>query len=978
MSAAEPDLEAVFSEALTRQSPVERAAYLDRICAGDSRLRQRVERLLAALPDMGSFLGTPAVEAVATAFQPLTESAGTQIGPYKLLQQIGEGGMGVVFMAQQTSPVERKVALKIIKPGMDSRQVIARFEAERQALALMDHPNIAKVFDAGTTGTVGQALPDSPLSSLSPEPCPLPPGTGRPYFVMELVKGVPITQHCDEKHLTLKERLELFVPVCQAIQHAHQKGIIHRDLKPSNVLVAEYDEKPVAKIIDFGVAKAVGQRLTEKTMFTEFGQMVGTIDYMSPEQAKLNQLDIDTRSDIYSLGVLLYELLTGETPFDRKRLQSAAFDEMLRIIREEEPPKPSTRLSALSSPGHSQRGLAPREEPSGSGTRSVPTTLAAIAANRNSEPARLPDLLRGELDWIVMKCLEKERARRYETANGLARDLEHYLADEPVQACPPSASYRFRKFARRNKRSLLAAALVLLALVGGIVATTWQAVRATRANTLALRRLAQVEKSNEILGSIFLDIDPREEEQGRPLRAQLAERLDQAASQLDSEAIGDPLALARLQDTLGASQTVLGHMRKGLPLMEKALKARETLLGPDHEDTLKSMHNVAFALQLSGQREKALAIFEQVWPKRKEKLGADHVDTLNSAQLLARGYLVAGRRDEALAITEQIRSAAKNKLDPSHRLRLFNAQMLAEMYTKTGRFDEALTLLKETLARQKATFGADHFATLFTLNGIAGTYYAAGRIEKALPLWEETLTKAKQKLGPDNPTTAVFAYNLAVAYRATGQFEKAVALFEDALVRQRTTLGPDHPTTLDTIDRLALAYRNAGDYTRAENTFLEALARKRRTLAADDPSLTHTMASLGGNYLKQKRYAEAESLLRECLAIRAKKESHKWEYFATQRGLGESLLGQKRYAEAEKHLVEGYQGLKSREQIIPPFDRRAITEGLEQFVELYEAWEKPDEAARWRTELMNRKPNDSHQLLRETTKRTGTNEKNDR
>ena len=318
------------------------------------------------------------------------------IGPYKLLQQIGEGGMGIVYMAEQQEPVRRKVALKIIKPGMDSRQVIARFEAERQALAMMDHQNIAKVFDAGTTDT------------------------GRPYFVMELVHGVPLTSFCDDNRLTLRQRLELFIPVCHAIQHAHQKGIIHRDVKPSNVLVTMYDDRPVPKVIDFGIAKATDQQLTERTMFTQFGAMVGTFEYMSPEQAEMNAFGVDTRSDIYSLGVLLYELLTGTTPLEKARLRDAAFNEMVRLIKEEEPPRPSIRLS-----------------------RSA--TAASIAAARKTEPQQLSKLVRGDLDWIVMRCLEKQRDRRYETANGLARDIQRYLTDEPVEARPPSAGYRLQK-----------------------------------------------------------------------------------------------------------------------------------------------------------------------------------------------------------------------------------------------------------------------------------------------------------------------------------------------------------------------------------------------------------------------------------------------------------------------------------------------------------------------------------------------------
>jgi eukaryotic-like serine/threonine-protein kinase len=445
----------IFIEALELGDPSKQAALLDKACQEDAELRGRVEQLLAEHERKESFIldrppircnGFPSGDGVGfTVDGPITERPGTIIGPYKLLQQIGEGGMGVVFMAEQTEPIQRAVALKIIKPGMDRRQVIARFEAERQALAMMDHPNIAKVFDAGTTDS------------------------GRPYFVMELVKGVAITKYCDEKHLPLHARLELLLPVCQAVQHAHQKGVIHRDIKPNNVLVAEYDDHAVPKVIDFGVAKATAQRLTDRTMFTEFGQVLGTIEYMSPEQAKFNQLDIDTRSDIYSLGVLLYELLTGSTPFARKRLQSAAFDEMLRIIREEEPPKPSTRLSTTGA-------------------------LPSIAVNRGSQLNKLCGLVRGELDWVVMKALEKDRNRRYETANSFADDIQRYLNDEAVQACPPSAMYRFRKFARRNKTALVVAMLVgsaILIAVAGLAVSTVLIAREQRVTENALQAETQ-------------------------------------------------------------------------------------------------------------------------------------------------------------------------------------------------------------------------------------------------------------------------------------------------------------------------------------------------------------------------------------------------------------------------------------------------------------------------------------------------------
>jgi WD40 repeat protein/tRNA A-37 threonylcarbamoyl transferase component Bud32/tetratricopeptide (TPR) repeat protein len=486
--------ETLFHLAL-EQPAAGRAAFLEGVCA-DPALRRRVEELLRNHEHPGSFLGRPAVDLGATAsphpgeeddapgasFSPLaseggeeertdaaapwTAGPGSQIGRYKLLQPIGEGGMGTVFLAEQSQPVQRRVALKLIKPGMDSKQVLARFEAERQALALMEHPNIAKVFDAGTTEA------------------------GRPFVVMELVKGVPITKYCDEHHLTPRERLALFVPVCQAVQHAHQKAIIHRDLKPSNVLVALCDGRPVPKVIDFGVAKAMGPKLTDRTLFTEFGAVVGTLEYMSPEQAELNQLDIDTRSDIYSLGVLLYELLTGTTPLERKRLKEATLLEVLRIIREEEPPRPSTRLSSTAE-------------------------LPAIAANRGLEPRKLSGLVRGDLDWIVMKCLDKDRGRRYETANGLARDVERYLADEPVLACPPSAGYRFRKFARRNKRALATAALLGVMLLVAVAAVMGYALEQRRLaeehkalaedrNALAEEREQARQKSNADLYDVLL------------------------------------------------------------------------------------------------------------------------------------------------------------------------------------------------------------------------------------------------------------------------------------------------------------------------------------------------------------------------------------------------------------------------------------------------------------------------------------------
>jgi serine/threonine protein kinase/WD40 repeat protein len=446
--------EAIFHAALEIPGAEQRAAYLDGACRNQEALRRRVEALLHRHAEAEGPLDRPAMSPPAATAQLTSEQPGTVIGPYKLLEQIGEGGFGVVFMAEQQQPLRRKVALKVLKPGMDTKQVIARFEAERQALALMDHPNIARVLDAGATGS------------------------GRPYFVMELVKGIALTDYCDQHALTLRERLELFVAVCQAVQHAHQKGIIHRDLKPSNLLVTRNDGVPVPKVIDFGIAKALGQQLTDKTLFTGFAQLVGTPVYMSPEQADLTGVDIDTRTDIYALGVLLYELLTGTTPFDKERLRSVGYDELRRIVREEEPPRPSTRLSTL--------GLA----------------ATVISEKRQSDPKRLSQLFRGELDWIVMKALEKDRTRRYETAAAFAADVERYLHDEPVRACPPSALYRLRKFARRNK----AAVVTTLALAASLLlAVVVLAISTVRINT-ALGQAKQAGRTaqEQLCDSLFV------------------------------------------------------------------------------------------------------------------------------------------------------------------------------------------------------------------------------------------------------------------------------------------------------------------------------------------------------------------------------------------------------------------------------------------------------------------------------------------
>ena len=451
MKPADDREEVLFWEALERAKGPEREAYLDQACAGNEALRRRLAALLRADESPDPFLEPQVGDSLGQTTTPpapdfTVEEAGARIGRYKLLEKIGEGGCGVVYMAEQEEPIRRRVAFKVIKLGMDTKQVIARFESERQALALMDHPNIAKVLDAGATDT------------------------GRPYFVMELVRGTRITEYCDQNNFSIEERLALFVQICHAIQHAHQKGIIHRDIKPSNILVTLHDGVPVPKVIDFGIAKATGQRLTDKTLFTAFQQFIGTPAYMSPEQAEMSGLDVDTRSDIYALGVLLYELLTGQTPFEQKALVAAGLDEMRRIIREQEPVRPSTRLSTLTD-----------------------LERTTVAKRHGADPPQLIHLLRGDLDWIVMKALEKDRARRYETANGLANDVLRHLNDEPVVARPPSRLYRLQKLVRRHKVTVCTTVVVAAVLVLGSIMSTWQAVRATRAEKIAREKTSVAE-----------------------------------------------------------------------------------------------------------------------------------------------------------------------------------------------------------------------------------------------------------------------------------------------------------------------------------------------------------------------------------------------------------------------------------------------------------------------------------------------------
>jgi serine/threonine protein kinase len=981
----------LFVAALKRP-PDQWDAYLADACGGDEALRRRVRDLLDAHGEAGDFLASPAALSAA-AEEDAREGPSTVIGPYKLVGPLGEGGMGTVWLAHQEEPVRRRVALKVIKPGMDTRQVIARFEAERQALALMDHPHIARVLDAGATDA------------------------GRPYFVMELVQGAPITGYCDGQRLTPRQRLELFVPVCRALQHAHQKGVIHRDLKPSNVLVASCDGRPAPKVIDFGVAKATGQQLTEQSAHTGFGAVVGTVEYMSPEQASFNQLDVDTRSDIYSLGVLLYELLTGSPPFSRRELEQAGLLEGLRVIREQEPSRPSTRLSTAEG-------------------------LPALAANRGTEPAKLPKLVRGELDWIVMKALEKDRNRRYDSANDLALDIERYLHDEPVQAGPPGAGYRLRKFVRRHRGPVLAAALVLFALLAGQAGAAWGLVRAEAARAAeagarqreaeraeaearqraraeenerrANRERDRAEEENRIADAVkrFLLIDLLRQADGRTQadtillagggfvirdNPTVRELLDRAAAELTQDRIEakfpkQPRLQAEILYTVGRTYLGVGEYEKAIAHLGRAADRMRRTLGPNHPHSLALRQALAVALRLAHKTAEAVALFEEVRGATEDALGPRHPQTLTTLDNLALAYLDAGRAADAIALLEEVHKVKAADLGPDQLPTLETLDNLGAAYRKARRAADAVDVLEKVRRARTAQLGPEHPDTLAALENLGGAYGEAGKAADAVALLEEVRRARENQLGPEHPDTLRTLNNLATAYFRARKFDQAVPLYEEAVRRRKARSGPDHPDTLLVMGNLGMGYREAGrqaegvamleeararakklpgpmpaqlewlshaladtydragQFARSEPLYREFVEEARAKYGPDRPPVVTARSRLGLNLVRQGRGTEAEPILSDCLAYCEKQSPTSLRTFEMKALLGGALLDQKKYARAEPLLRAGYQGLKANAARISPEFQARLRDALDWLIALAEAQDDGAAAGKWRKE----------------------------
>jgi non-specific serine/threonine protein kinase/serine/threonine-protein kinase len=795
----------LFAAALERD-PAQRDEFLREVCGPDNSLRTEIESLLSAHVRSDELSQLPLTTELLA--EPQTPKS---IGPYLLIKKIGEGGMGQVWLAEQTAPLHRQVALKLIRTGMYDDSTLRRFQAERQSLAIMDHPAIAKVFDAGAT-------PD-----------------GRPYFVMEYVPGEPITAYCDRKKLKIRERLELFVKVCEGAQHAHQKAIIHRDLKPANILVVDPDGKPVPRIIDFGLAKADAPGAGE-TLFTGLGGFIGTPGYMSPEQTDPGVLDVDTRTDVYSLGVVLYELLTGLLPFDTREWKKKPLHEVLRHLREQDPLRPSTRVET---------------------ERESSTTAADL---RGTEPKQLANLLHGDLDWIAMKALEKDRARRYGTPLDLAADIGRYLNNEPVVARPASAGYRVQKYVRRHRFAVGVAAGLLILLAGFAVMQAVQLRRIARERDRAARERDRANRISDFMTGMFKVSDPSEA-RGNSVTAR--EILDKASNNINTGLASDPEIQAQMTAAMGKVYGNLGLYSRAQSLLQQTVDVRRRALGSDNSDTLKAQTELAWIFRLEGHYAQAETLLRQTLDAQKRVLGPDNPDTIKSTSNLAVVLSDEGHYPEAEAAFREVYDSRRRVLGPGNPDTIISMNNLATILFNQHRYADAEKLYREVLDIRRRSLGPEHPYTLLSMNNLAVILHSEGNYAEAEKLKRETLEIRQRVLGPEHPDTLLSMSNLADTLMKLQNYHEAETLLRQALEIQRRVLGPEHPQTLTSMTNLAEALRSEGDYAQAEKLLRQALEIQRRVLGPDHPETAHSTYSLACILAEEGKHDEALSTLRE-------------------------------------------------------------------------------------------------------------------
>jgi serine/threonine protein kinase len=826
-------IEDLYQAALA-QPPEKRAEFMQQTCLGDPQLRAEVESLLKDADARTSFF-EGLVE-----FGPSEAAAGAVIGAYHLLQPIGQGGMGEVWLAEQRQPVRRRVAIKLIKAGMDTREVVARFESERQALALMDHPAIAKVFDAGSTEL------------------------GRPYFVMEYVPGMPITDYCDEHKLTLRQRLELFVAVCDGVQHAHQKAILHRDLKPSNILVSEVDGKPAPRIIDFGVAKAIAQRLTADTIFTRAGAIIGTPGYMSPEQAGSAGLDVDTRTDVYSLGVVLYELLVGVLPLD---FSKTPLDQVLSRLREEDAPRPSARLRTLGG----QTGIT--------------------AQNRCADGATLARQLRGDVDAISLKALEKDRSRRYATPSEMAADIGRYLRHEPVLARRAGAGYRARKYIRRHRVGVAAGAAAALVLISVAVAPIFALRRITRERNRA-------DRVTEFMTGMFKLSDPGAA-RGNSITAR--EILDKASKEIGTGLSKDPVLQAQMMNVMGDVYTNLGLLPQAQSLLTRAVDVRRRVLGPRNADTLISLSSLGRNLSAQARYAEAEKLDRETLDTQRRALGPEHPDTLRSMHYLAVVLSHEGRYAEAEKLDRETLDAQRRVLGLAHPDTLSSMNNLANFLWYEGRYADAEKVNRETLDIKRRVLGPEDLDTQTSMTNLALVLDGEGRYAEAEQLDREALDIQRRMLGPEHPVTLLSMSNLAGVLANQGRYAEAEKLDRETLDIQRRVLAPGHWATLGSMDNLTDVLTGESRYAEAEKLARETLDIKRRVLGPEHPETVESMDRVADALSHQGRYVEAEKLARATLDIKRRVSGPEHpRTLVSMSNLGDVLYHEGRYAEAEK------------------------------------------------------------------------------